>query len=43
MDFPVPHVFTDATRLIGPAATINAESRPWYLREFMPLPYGGKI
>src|SRR6185312_1972801 len=31
-----PHVFTDATRLIGPAATINAESRPWYLRELMP-------
>jgi hypothetical protein len=26
----MPHVIHDATRLLGPGATISAESRPWY-------------
>ena len=26
----VPHVIPDATRLLGPLATISAESRQWY-------------
>jgi arginine exporter protein ArgO len=30
----VPHVFPDATRLLGADATFSAESRRWY---FMPV------
>jgi hypothetical protein len=26
----MPRVFHDATRLLGPAATVSAESRQWY-------------